>query len=299
MSRRGVALFAAMSVIWGIPYLLIKVAVEELSPPTLVAARTTLAAVVLLPLAIRRGALRPALARWRPLALFILLEMAVPWVALAHAEKTLPSGLTGLLIACVPLGGTVIAFGLGDRRALRPIRIAGLAAGLCGVGLLVGLDLHGDRWRVAEVMVVVVGYATGPFIVDRKLSGVPSIGLVAASLSIVSVVFLPIAVWQRPAAIPSLTVLAAVVVLAGVCTGGAFVLFFALIAEIGPQRASLITFANPVVAVTAGVAVGGESFGVITAIGFVFVLAGCWLSTRRDEPGAAGAEPHEAGLLST
>lgn len=296
MTRRGWVLFAAMSVIWGVPYLLIKVAVRELSPPVLVATRCGLAALVLVPIAAHRGSLMPALRRWRPLLAFTVLEMAIPWLLLTDAEQHLPSGLTGLLVATVPLAGAVVAFGLGDRGALRPGRVVGVVLGMAGVGLLVGVGDGlggGSAWNVAEVLIVAVGYASAPFVADRHLSDVPTLGVVAASLGIVTLAYLPAAIWLRPTQLPVASVLAAAVALAILCTGIAFVVFFALIAEVGPQRATLITFLNPAVAVALGVVVLNEHLGTGIVVGFPLILGACWLTTRSDR------HPVEAALGAT
>jgi len=283
MTRRGWLLFGAMSVIWGIPYLLIKVAVRDLAPPVLVASRTGLAALVLVPMAARKGFLAPLRPLWRPLLAFTLIEMAGPWLLLTHAEEHLPSGLAGLLVATVPLWGTTVAFLLGERAALRPIRLAGLLVGIVGVGLLVGLGdgIGGGHWfNIAEVLLVAVGYATAPFIADRKLADVPALGVVAASLAIVAVGYLPAAIVLRPRHWPAARPLEATVALAAICTGVAFLLFFRLIAEIGPARSTLITFLNPAVAVGLGVAFLNEDLTLGIAVGFPCILAGCWLATR-------------------
>src|SRR5262245_50104186 len=153
MTKRGWTLFAAMSVIWGVPYLLIKVAVEGLEPPVVVFGRTSVAALILVPLAIRQGAVRPALAHWRPLLAFTALEMAIPWLLLTDAEQSLPSSLAGLLIAGVPLVAAAVAVALGDRTVLEPLRLLGLAIGVAGVACVVGLGAEGARaWPVVEVL---------------------------------------------------------------------------------------------------------------------------------------------------
>jgi drug/metabolite transporter (DMT)-like permease len=285
MTRRGWLLFAAMSVIWGIPYLLIKVAVKHVEPPVIVFGRTSIAAAVLLVLAARADALRAALRHWRPVLLFAAIEMGAPWLLLTNAEKRLPSGLTGLLVACVPLFGALAAYTLGDHAALRPVRVVGIAVGLGGVALLVGGDLGGGAhgipwWSVVQVMLVCVGYSIGPFIVSRRLAGVPSIGVVSVSLAAVAIVVAPLAWLARPSHAPPASTWSAVFGLAAVCTGLAFVLFFALIAEIGPTRATLITFANPAIAVVLGALVLDESITLATVSGFVLVITGCWLATR-------------------
>ena len=240
MTRRGWLLFATMGVIWGLPYLLIKVAVEHVSPPVVVFGRTSLAAVVLLALAARSGALRPALLHWRPVLAFAAIEMAGPWLLLTNAEKRLPSGLTGLLVSCVPIFGALAAYALGDRSALGLIRVLGIAVGLGGVALLVGRDLDGTGgipwWSVVAVLLVCVGYATAPFIVARRLGDVPTIGVVAVSITAVALVTAPPAWLSRPDSMPPATTLWSVLGLAVLCTGIAFVVFFALIDEIGPAR---------------------------------------------------------------
>jgi drug/metabolite transporter (DMT)-like permease len=292
VTRKGWILFGLMGVIWGVPYLFIKVAVEYLSPPVVVFGRTSIAAVPLLVFALRTGAVRPALAHWRPLLAFATLEMAVPWLLLTSAEQHLPSGLTGLLIACVPIVGAVVAYLLGDRSALRPVRLAGIAVGLAGVALLVVTDLSGEAplWSVVEVLLVCVGYATAPFIANRRLSGVPDVGVVAVSLTVVAIVYAPFAWLARPDEPPPAQAWGAVLALAFVCTAVAFLVFFRLIAEVGPARATLITFINPAVAVVVGALVLDEEITATTVAGFVLVLAGCWLATRH-RPEVIGEAP--------
>jgi drug/metabolite transporter (DMT)-like permease len=283
VSRRGLVLFAAMSVIWGIPYLLIKVALDDLTPSFLVFARTAIAAAVLLPLALRRGLVRPALAHWRPLVAFAALEIAMPWFLVGDAERHMTSSLAGLLIATVPLIGTVVAWRLGDAAAVTGGRLVGLIVGIVGVAAVVGLDLGSGTslLAVVEIGLVSVGYATAPIIASRRLAEVPTLAVIAVSLTGVAIVYAPAAVLARPHAMPRTSVLAAVLALALVCTATAFLLFFALIAEIGPVRATVITFVNPAVAVTLGVGVLGERFTAGIAVGFPLVLLGSWLATRR------------------
>lgn len=304
MTRRGWLLFAAMGMIWGTPYLMIKVAVKSLEPPVIVFGRTAPAAAALLLIAHRTGALRPAMRKWPLVMAFAAIEMIGPWFLLVNAEKRLPSGLTGLLVACVPIVGTVVAFALGDRRALHPVKLGGIALGLSGVALIVGRDLRGEVpwWSVVSVLVVCVGYASAPFLSARRLSDVPSIGVIALSLAVVAVVYAPIAAVTAPSSAPPAKAVFAVLGLAVFCTGLAFVVFFELIAEVGPTRATLITFVNPAVAVLLGVAVLGEDLTAATVGGFALVLAGCWLATR--QPGsevaggpASGPSPDELEVL--
>jgi len=293
VSRRGWLLFAAMAVIWGIPYLLIKVAVEEVAPATLVLARTGLAAALLLPVALARGQVRPVLSRWKPLLAYTVAEICGPWLLLGYAEQRLSSSLTGLLIAGVPLVGAVLALGGADRERLGPRRLLGLLLGLAGVAALVGFEVGaGDGRAVLAVAVVVVGYALGPVILSRSLADLPAPGVVAVSLALAGLAYLPAGLIEAPATWPSGEVIAAVLVLAVLCTAVAFLLFFALIAEVGPARSTVITYVNPAVAVLLGVVVLDEAFTVATAVGFVLILLGSVLATSRTAgPALEAAEP--------
>ena len=280
MTRRGLLLFASMCVVWGIPYLLIRVAVRDLSPAALVFARTSIAALLLLPIAAARGEVRPVLRRWWPLLVFTAVEIAVPWLLLSSAETRLSSSLTGLLIAAVPLVGALTVRTTGDRERLGVRSTAGLLVGLVGAAALVGLDLGGaSAVGVAEVAAVVVGYAVGPIILARYLAGLPALGVIAVSLAVTAVVYSPFAAFSIPAHL-SLAAGASVAGLAVICTALAFILFFALIGEIGPVRATVITYVNPAIAALLGVTILGESFTVGMGVGFVLVLAGSILATR-------------------
>jgi drug/metabolite transporter (DMT)-like permease len=280
-----------MCVIWGIPYLLIRVAVRELSPVTLVFARTALAALLLLPVALARRELRQLLPYWLPVLVFAVIEIAVPWLLLARAEQHVTSSLTGLLIAACPLVGAVVATFSGDDDRLGGRRIAGLLIGLSGVAAIVGVNVGATSpVALAEIAGVAVAYAIGPIIFSRYLSELPGLGVIAVSLALCAIGYAPFAAFQLPSSVPSGRVLASLVVLAVVCTGAAFMIFFALIAEIGPVRATVITYINPAVAAVLGVTVLSERFTVGMGAGFGLVLAGSVLATGRAKP-AAVAEP--------
>jgi len=302
VTRRGWVLFWAMALIWGVPYFFIRVAVEELEPAVVVFGRTSLAAIVLLYLANRVDGIRPALRHWKPVAAFAILEMAIPWILLTTAEQHIASGLAALIISSVPIFGAMTAFALGDRSALRPVRLAGIGLGMGGVTLLVGNDLAGEGappwWSIAFVLVVCICYAAAPFIITRRLADVPSLGVIAVSLSIVTVIYLPIAAVQLPTQMPSFDATASVIGLALICTGLAFVVFFRLIDEIGAARATVITFVNPVVAVTLGALFLDEELTPIILVGFVLVISGCWLATRPAPPGATSAAAEAVAAAS-
>jgi drug/metabolite transporter (DMT)-like permease len=294
VTKRGWALFAAMGVIWGVPYLLIKVAVADLSPTTLVMLRTGIGALLLVPLAAWRGELAPVLRHWRILLVYTVIEIVGPWVLLSNAERRLSSSLSGLLIAAVPLIGAVLVLVVGGDERLDLRRGLGLVIGFLGVAALLGLDLSViDLGAVAQVGLVTLGYAIGPMIVATRLSHVPALGVVALSLLVTALVCAPIGVAQLPHAPPPARVVGAVAVLGLVCTAFAFVLFFALIAEVGPQRAYAITYVNPAVALALGILVLGEPFTVGAGVGFVLILVGLALATRRRPAGAAEQPPEE------
>jgi drug/metabolite transporter (DMT)-like permease len=300
MSRRGWAYFVAVGIIWGLPYLLIKISVREISPPLLVFIRTGGASVVLVPLAAARGALLPALRRWRAVLVYTCVELAVPWVLLTNAERRLPSSFTGLLIASVPLAAAVLAWVTGsDRVDLR--RLAGLLLGLGGVGLLVGFQVAGSQvLAVLSLLVVAIGYASGPWVVAHRLNGVPPLGVIACSLCFCALGYAPAALLTLPTRTLSASVAGSAAGLTVVCTIVAFLLFFALIAEVGALRATLITYVNPAVAVVLGVAILGEHFGVGSGVGFVLILGGCFLASRplQARPNTTGARRSPATVPS-
>jgi len=276
-----------MCVIWGIPYLFIRVAVHEMSPAVLVFSRTLVGAALLLPIAFARGEVVAVLARWRPVLLFAALEIAIPWVSLSTAEQHISSSLAGLLIAAVPLVTMAASPLLGIKEHLGPLNLAGLGVGLAGVAAIVGFDFQTSGVvPLLEMAAVVVGYSVAPVILVRYLSGVPSMGVTAVALAVVALAYAPVAAFTWPHAMPSTGALLAVLVLALVCTALGFLGFFALIGEVGAVRSTVITYINPAVAAVLGIAVLRESFTLGMGIGFVLVLIGSVLATRR-----ARAEP--------
>jgi drug/metabolite transporter (DMT)-like permease len=278
-----------MCVIWGMPYLLIRVAVRELTPATLVFVRTGLACLILVPLAAWRGELRAILPRWRGVLVFTVIEVTIPWLLLSSAERRISSSLAALLIAATPLVAAALAAATGRER-FDSRRLAGFGIGILGVAAIVGLDIEStSAIGLVEMAAVAVCYAVGPFILSRYLSDLPGLGIIAASLAVTAVVYAPVAAVEWPSSTPAAKVIASVVTLALVCTALAFVLFFALISEAGPVRATVITYVNPAVAALLGVAVLNERFTAGMAVGFALVLAGSVLATRASAPAAAQA----------
>jgi drug/metabolite transporter (DMT)-like permease len=286
-----VLLFASLGLIWGLPYLLIKVAVESVEPSFIVFVRVALGAAVLLPIVIVRrqwGLLR---GHWPWVAAFALVEITFTFLALTWAEQRISSSLAALLIASVPIVGAILAwrFGLDTHWSTR--RGVGLATGFLGVAALVGLDADGSSLlSVAAVGVTVLGYSLGPIIIEKRLHDIPSLPVIAAALVVNTLIYAPIAWATRPTAPVPATAWASMAVLGVLCTAVAFVFLFALIGEVGAPRAQVITYVNPAVAVVLGVMVLGEPITLGIAIGFPLVLLGSWLATRGGP--AREAEPH-------
>ncbi len=293
MTARGWALFSLMGVVWGIPYLMIKVAVDELSPSVVVFTRCALGAALLLPFALRQGGLaRTVRAHWKPMLAFAVIEIVGPWWTLTDAERHLSSSTAGLLIAGVPIVGIVLArfFGAAERVGAR--RVVGLALGLGGVAVLTVPHLTGgDARSLAEVLITVVGYATAPLIAARHLKDVPTLQLITPCLTLAALVYAPAAFLTRPATLPSGEVLAALAGLGVVCTAIAFVAFLELIKEIGPTRAGVITYVNPAVAVAAGALFLDERLTATIIVAFTLILSGSVLATAAAPQGGIRRVP--------
>ena len=283
-----------MGVIWGIPYLLIKVADGGVSVPVLVCTRVGLGSLLLLPAAIRGGHLRALKGNVRWLAAFTALEIVGPFALLSNAEKHLPSSTSGLLVAAVPIFSALLAWltrsgGRPNEGQLSAIRWAGLAVGLGGVALLAGPGAgRGSAVPVLEVLGTALGYSIGPLIANRKLSHLPPVAVNTVCLGAAALVYAPFAALTWPRHVPSPEVLASLAALGAVCTAAAFLIFFRLIAEVGPARATVITYVNPAVAVALGVLVLGEHLTAAIGVSFALILGGSVLATR---PGSGRTTP--------
>lgn len=284
-------MFVALGIIWGLPYLLIRISVREISPPLLVFVRTAGGAALLAPFAVRRGALAPLLRRWKPLVAYTVVEIGVPWLLLFNAERRLSSSLAALLVAAVPIVGALLAVLTGTDR-LDPGRVTGLGLGVLGVAALVGFDVgHSSALAALSMAAVATGYALGPWILARHLQDVPALSVVTASLVLCALAYAPAVAFVLPSRPLSASVVASMAGLTAICTVVAFLVFFALIGEVGAMRATVITYLNPVVAVVLGVAVLGEHFGLGTAAGFLLVASGSFLATRPVSARLVGESP--------
>ena len=286
MTWRAWLAFVALSVIWGVPYFFIKLALEEIPPVGVAWSRIALGAAILLPVAWKRGTLRSAASHKIAICAFAIIELVIPFVLIAQGERWISSSLTGILIATVPLAVVILAPLFGVHESLGPRRLVGLAIGFIGVVALLGIDPVGG-WRewfgVGCILVATLGYAIGPLIVERYLVGVDELASVAASLVVGTIVLLPAVVLAVPAKPLSFTALSSIAVLGIGCTALGLWIYFFLIAEAGAARASVVTYVNPAIAALLGVLVLSEPFGVGSAVGFALILFGSWLSTSRAE----------------
>lgn len=282
MTRRAWAAFVAVSILWGLPYLFIKVAVQEVSPPFVAWARVLVAALVLLPLAWRAGAFAGLRGRVAAVLAYAALEVAVPFCLIPFGETFISSSLTAILISAMPLAVALLALRFARQERLTRTRVAGLVIGLVGVVALMGVDVAGRPLELLGAGCIVAAtlcYAASPIVVSRALADLHPLGPVTAALAASAVALTPAAALARPAAVPSALVLASLAVLGVLCTAVALAVYFFLVAEAGPGRASIITYVNPAVAVLLGVAVLGESIGALTVAELLLIAAGSWLAT--------------------
>jgi drug/metabolite transporter (DMT)-like permease len=293
VSARAWALFAAVSTLWGIPYLFIKIGVDGGVPPVVLAwGRLVLGSAVLLVLAWRAGLLRLLRGRWWFIAAYGVIEVAIPFPLIATGEEHIASSLTAIIIASVPLIVALLALRFDHTERASGTRLVGLVIGLLGVVLLVGLEASGSTTALlaaGAVLIAAFGYACGPLILKHRLADLDPRATMGTSLAVGAIALTPLALLDAPSRMPSAGALGAVVVLGLVCTALAFVLMAMLIAEVGAGRAVVITYVNPIIAVALGVTLLGEQPGAGGIAGLLLILAGSWLATDgRLPPGLDG-----------
>lgn len=284
MTARGWLLLASVTTLWGGQFFLIKVVLSELTPASIVLLRTGIAAAVLAPLFLTQREGVSARAHWRALVALALTEAAVPWYFLAEAERHISSSVSALLIAGVPLVGALLAWLTPEEERLDVCRIAGLITGLAGVALVVGLDVPpGEIGALGAIAIVVLCFAAGPIVIVRYLRSLTVISLVTATVTMTALAYAPIGIAQLPASV-SPSVMLAIAALGIGSTALAFVLFFALVGQVGPIRANLTTYLNPAVALLLGVLILGERLTAGVAVGFVLIASGSYLASRSQAP---------------
>jgi drug/metabolite transporter (DMT)-like permease len=288
MSRKGILLFLAAGIAWGIPYFFIRIAVEHFSTESIVFGRVVIGAAVLIPFAIATKALLPALRAWPWVLAFAVIEMVIPWWLIVEAERHVSSGLAGLMIATVPFYGLLIGYFVqGDKSLRHPKTIIGLIVGFVGVALLVGIDTLAGHLDVVSILMLIaaaIGYAVAPAIAAEKLGAVPTAGVMSLSMAIVAAVYAGPALIKLPAEIaakPPVDAWVAIGVLGLICSALAFIIFFSLVREIGSARATTITYVNMAVALVLGIAFLQEPITPGILIGLPMVVAGSFWASKK------------------
>jgi len=284
MSRRNWFLFFFVGFIWGIPYLLIKIAVADVSPPVIVFSRVAIGSLILIPIAMKRGSLLPAVKAWKYVIPYALGEMVGPWILITSAEQKMSSGLAGLLIATVPIWSTILASINGDRTVWHHKRLLGLLIGFIGIVLVVGLESFSGRQSIVAIFMILIaamGYAWAVTMVSKKIPHIEPISINGLAMLFTAIVYLPLAIITAPDHLPSVKVLGTILTLGLFPTALAFILFFQLIKEIGTARGSLVTYLNTAFAVVLGVIILNEPFTLGIAIGLPLVLIGSYFAGRK------------------
>lgn len=284
MTRRGLFLFVLLSLLWGIPYLLIKLAVAEVSVPFLVFARTAVGALALLPFVLVQRSFGWLKTHWPAVAAFCLVEMILPWGLITHGEVSIDSSTAGLLIAMTPAVTVALSKLMGSDERLGIRRWTGLFLGFAGVFVLALPTLGGGFLAVVEILMAAACYASGSIIASRWLNDVPATSLTAVCLAGAALIYAVPAALAWPAAMPSTTVVGAILGLGVFCTAIAFATYFLLVREIGPERAVVITYVAPAVSVAAGVLVLSEPQDIGIVAAFALILCGSYLGTWRAPP---------------
>jgi drug/metabolite transporter (DMT)-like permease len=294
MSRRSWLLLGLLSALWGGSYLLIKVALEDdMSPTVIVFARSALAALVLLPLAARAGALGGVRRNIGPVLVLAVVQMGGPLLLIALGEREVSSSLTGILVATAPIFTFLLAFALEGEERASGASLAGVAIGIAGVALLLGVDLGGSGAALLGGLMIVMasfGYGVGAWFVKRRVRDVQPIAMVGATAATVAVAMSLPAALSAPSHAPSLEAGASLVALGLLCTALAFVIFYTLVSSDGPAKASLVGYIAPGFSIVYGITLLDESFTAATAAGLVLILGGSWLAAEGGQLPTGGVD---------
>lgn len=285
MSRKSLFYFLLVGFLWGIPYLLMKVAVEEIPPSAIVAGRTLIGAAILIPVALYRKTFKGAVLGFKYVAFYALLEMIGPWILISTAQKKIDSGLAGLLISTVPIFAAIITSLRGDHSVWQFKRMFGIVVGFIGLIAVVGIESFSGNSHPASIAMMVLaamGYSYAIIMVTTNLPLVDGIAINGLAMAITSIFWAPLAIAQWPAQV-SLKPALSLIALGVLCTALAFLIFFKLLAEIGPARGSLVTYLNTSVAVVLGVIVLDEPITIGLIVGLPLVLIGSYLASKKSE----------------
>jgi drug/metabolite transporter (DMT)-like permease len=283
--RRAWISLVVLASLWGASYMFIKIGLRDLSAEAVVFSRTALASLVLLPIALRRGALAPLNGRVRRLFVLAAIQVAGPFTLISLGENSISSSLAGILVSSAPIFTALLAIRFDQEERLAGLGLAGVVVGLVGVGLLVGVETGGSAVLGAlAVLLASLGYAVGAFYIKRYMRDVPAIGLVTGTMGASALLMLPFAIATAPAALPGSGPVLAILALGVGGTGIAFVLFYGLISDVGPTRASLVAYIAPGFAVAYGVALLDEDFTLVTLLGLMLIVGGSWMAAEGRMP---------------
>lgn len=284
MSRRSWWHFGLVGLLWGVPYLFMRIAVKEFEPSVIVFSRVLIGSAILLPIAFKRKAIKPALPYFKYIAFYALCEMTLPWILITSAEKEINSGLAGLLIATTPIWASIMAAALSDDRTVfHSRRLIGMLVGFIGLIFIVGVEsLSGSAniWAIGAVVLAAILYAYATNMISRKAPNVDGVTINSISMLITTIIYAPLAFIYFPNQMVTKGALFSVLGLGVFSTALAFYFFFMLMAEIGPARASLVTYLNTAIAVLLGVIILKENFTIGMAIGLPLVLIGSYLASH-------------------
>ena len=285
MSRRAYFHFAVSGLFWGIPYLLMKVAVADIPPAVIVCGRVLIGAAILIPIAIHQKVLMDAIRGWRFVLPYAIFEMMIPWILITNAEKKISSGLAGLLIATVPIWSTIFASMSGDKTVWHSKRLVGMLVGFIGLIGLVGYESiigSSDPLSIAMMLVAAISYSYAVNTISQKLPDVSGIAINGLAMVITSIAYAPLMIVQFPEVSTVSTESAVSLLALGVfCTALAFISFFIVLKEIGPARASIGTYVNTAIAVVLGVLILSEPLTIGIMIGLPLVMIGSFLASRK------------------
>lgn len=282
--NRYIGYYLAVSALWGIPYLFVSIAVKELSVPLIVFTRVFIGALILIPLALRAGALRVPRSSYKYIALYAVFEMFIPWTLISDGQKKVSSGLAGLLIATVPIWANLLAALAGDRSVRHPRQVTGILIGFLGVAALVGVDTFTDSHDLLAMLKILFSafsYAFATFMAARHLTGVSGVSVNGLAMALTALVFFLPAMQSLPTQMPSHEALFSLLALGLLCTALAFYYFFTLLRLIGPPKASTVTYPNTAIAIALGVILLNEPVTMGMVVGFPMVLLGSYLATSR------------------
>lgn len=287
MNRRSTSLLLTLAAIWGASYLLIKIAGRDLSPAMIAFGRIGLGALVLVPVALRLGALRGLAGHWPEIVAVSIAQVAAPFILIALGEEEISSSLAGILVGSAPIFTAILAIPFDPQERAEGSQFAGILAGVLGLALLLGLDVGGSAAELLGALAVILagfGYAVAGLLAKRRLGSIQPIGIAALVLGVSTLLSLPAALLTVPPGVPGLGPLAAITCLGLVGTGFAFVIFYELIATIGPARTYLVSYLAPIFAVAYGVVLLDEGFGPVTLAGLLLIVGGSYLAARRPVP---------------